>query len=133
MTFLSGLDFQGLLELINVVLASGIVIVSFCDGGQRAVNEDIDYRVYQNLMTPDSQAAGYVGSWTRPISRAMSDGHGDVTVREPRREMQPTDICGVMADTRPECSHSEQSVRHLGRALRIWMGRSGWRGPAGDR
>jgi hypothetical protein len=29
MTFLSGLDFQGLLELINVVLASGIVIVSF--------------------------------------------------------------------------------------------------------
>ena len=40
---------------------SGGVVVSFCDGHQQFVSEDIDYRVYQHLMTPDSKAAGVAG------------------------------------------------------------------------
>ena len=40
---------------------SGGVIVSFCDGHQYFLREDIDYRVYQHLMTPDSAAAGVPG------------------------------------------------------------------------
>ena len=39
----------------------GGVIVSFCDGHQYFLREDIDYRVYQHLMTPDSAAAGVAG------------------------------------------------------------------------
>ena len=47
----------------NVALArpssfhSGGVIASFCDGHQYFLREDIDYGVYQHLMTPDSYLA----------------------------------------------------------------------------
>ncbi len=37
------------------------VVVIFCDGYGRFLSEDIDYRVYQHLMTPDSRAAGVPG------------------------------------------------------------------------
>ncbi len=37
------------------------VVVIFCDGHGRFLSEDIDYRVYQHLMTPDSRAAGVPG------------------------------------------------------------------------
>ena len=36
-------------------------IVSFCDGHQHFLRDDIDYVVYQHLMTPDSAAAGIPG------------------------------------------------------------------------
>ena len=39
----------------------GGVMASFCDGHQLFLREDIDYRVYQHLMTPDSAAAGVAG------------------------------------------------------------------------
>jgi len=39
----------------------GRVVVSFCDGHQQFLNEDIDYRVYQHLMTPDSNEAAVEG------------------------------------------------------------------------
>ena len=39
----------------------GLVIATFCDGHVRALDEGIDYRVYQHLMTPDSAAAGVSG------------------------------------------------------------------------
>ena len=35
--------------------------VVFCSGAARFLDEDIDYRVYQHLMTPDSAAAGIPG------------------------------------------------------------------------
>jgi prepilin-type N-terminal cleavage/methylation domain-containing protein len=39
------------------------VVVSFCDGHQEFLRDDIDYQVYQHLMTPDSQAAGVAGTF----------------------------------------------------------------------
>ena len=36
----------------------GIVVVSFCDGHQQQLRDDIDYKVYQQLMAPDDKAAG---------------------------------------------------------------------------
>lgn len=39
----------------------GGVVVSFCDGHVEFLREDIDYRVYQHLMTPDSVGAGVPG------------------------------------------------------------------------
>lgn len=36
----------------------GGVVASFCDGHQQFVREDIDYLVYQHIMTPDSSKAG---------------------------------------------------------------------------
>ena len=38
------------------------VIVAFCDGHTQFLLDNIDYRVYQHLMTPDSRAAGLAGS-----------------------------------------------------------------------
>jgi prepilin-type N-terminal cleavage/methylation domain-containing protein/prepilin-type processing-associated H-X9-DG protein len=43
-------------------LHSGGVVVSFCDGHQQFVREDIGYHVYQHLMTPDSRAANVSGT-----------------------------------------------------------------------
>ena len=43
-------------------LHSGGVVVSFCDGRQYFLREDIDYGVYQHLMTPDSRTAGISGT-----------------------------------------------------------------------
>jgi len=43
-------------------LHSGGVVVSFCDGHQDFLREDINYAVYQHLMTPDSNAAGISGT-----------------------------------------------------------------------
>jgi len=40
--------------------------VSFCDGHQYFLREDIDYEVYQHLMTPDSDGAG--------LSRVLEEG-----------------------------------------------------------
>jgi hypothetical protein len=42
---------------------TGGVIVSYCDGRQVFLREDIDYNVYQHLMTPDSKGAGVVGEF----------------------------------------------------------------------
>ncbi len=39
----------------------GIVVVSFCDGSVRMLNEQIDYSVFQHLMTPDGKKAGLEG------------------------------------------------------------------------
>ena len=39
----------------------GGVIAAFCDGHVQFVREDIDYRVYQQLMTPNSEEAGLPG------------------------------------------------------------------------
>ena len=39
----------------------GGAVVSFCDGSQQFLRDDIDYTVYQHLMTPDSAAAGIAG------------------------------------------------------------------------
>ena len=39
------------------------VVVSFRDGHQEFLREDIDYNVYQHLMTPDSKAAGVPGEF----------------------------------------------------------------------
>ncbi len=39
----------------------GGVIASFCDGHQSFLRDSINYRVYQHLMTPDSQRAGITG------------------------------------------------------------------------
>lgn len=36
----------------------GGAVVSFCDGHQEFLREDIDYQIYQHLMTPDGRAAG---------------------------------------------------------------------------
>ena len=33
-------------------------MVSFCDGRQQFLSEEIDYLTYQHLMTPNSEAAG---------------------------------------------------------------------------
>lgn len=40
---------------------AGGVVVSFCDGHQVFVSEQVDYQVYQHLMTPDSAKAGLPG------------------------------------------------------------------------
>jgi hypothetical protein len=40
---------------------SDAVIVTFCDCHIAVLREDIDYTVYQHLMTPDSKAAGIEG------------------------------------------------------------------------
>jgi prepilin-type processing-associated H-X9-DG protein len=40
---------------------SGGAVVSFCDGHQKFLRDNIDYVVYQHLMTPDSAAAGIAG------------------------------------------------------------------------
>ena len=42
-------------------LHPGGVVVSFCDGHLFFLSEDIDYQVYQHLMTPDSAKAGVPG------------------------------------------------------------------------
>ena len=39
----------------------GGVVMSFCDGHQEFIREDIDYNVYVHLMTPDSRLAGLTG------------------------------------------------------------------------
>ncbi|MEN6497123.1 MAG: DUF1559 domain-containing protein [Thermoguttaceae bacterium] len=39
------------------------VVVSFCDGHQEFLRDDIDYQVYQHLMTPDSKAAGVTATF----------------------------------------------------------------------
>ena len=39
-----------------------VVVVSFCDTHCLVLREDIDYTVYQHLMTPDSKAAGIEGT-----------------------------------------------------------------------
>jgi len=39
-----------------------IVIVTFCDTHSKILREDVDYTVYQHLMTPDSKAAGIHGT-----------------------------------------------------------------------
>ena len=39
----------------------GGVVASFCDGHQQFLSEDIEYVVYQHLMTPDSAKAGVPG------------------------------------------------------------------------
>lgn len=36
----------------------GGVVVSFCDGHQLFLRQDIDYHVYRHMMTPDSRRAG---------------------------------------------------------------------------
>jgi prepilin-type processing-associated H-X9-DG protein len=41
----------------------GGVIATFCDGHLQFLRENIDYQVYQHLMTPDSQAAGVTGTF----------------------------------------------------------------------
>jgi prepilin-type N-terminal cleavage/methylation domain-containing protein/prepilin-type processing-associated H-X9-DG protein len=41
----------------------GGVIATFCDGHLQFLGDDIDYQVYQHLMTPDSQAAGVTGTF----------------------------------------------------------------------
>ena len=41
----------------------GGVVASFCDGHQQFISQDIDYRVYEQLMTPDSKAAGIPGGF----------------------------------------------------------------------
>jgi hypothetical protein len=38
---------------------SGMFIAAFCEGNAREVRQDIDYKVYQQLMTPDGQKAAY--------------------------------------------------------------------------
>jgi prepilin-type N-terminal cleavage/methylation domain-containing protein/prepilin-type processing-associated H-X9-DG protein len=39
----------------------GGIMVTFCDGHAQFLHDDIDYRVYQHLMTPDSSRAGVPG------------------------------------------------------------------------
>lgn len=39
----------------------GGVVVAFCDGHVTFLNDDVHYRVYQHLMTPDSREAGIPG------------------------------------------------------------------------
>lgn len=39
-------------------LHPGGVVASFCDGHSQFIREDMDYLVYQHLMTPDGKAAG---------------------------------------------------------------------------
>ena len=39
----------------------GGAVATFCDGHAQFLREDIDYQVYQHLMTPDSKAAGVPG------------------------------------------------------------------------
>jgi hypothetical protein len=36
----------------------GIIISSFCDGHQQQLRDNIDYKLYQQLMAPDDKAAG---------------------------------------------------------------------------
>jgi prepilin-type processing-associated H-X9-DG protein len=35
-------------------------VAAFCDGHLRFLSEEIDYAIYQHLMTPDSRGAGLV-------------------------------------------------------------------------
>ena len=39
----------------------GVAIVSYCDGHVAALSQQIDYGIYQRLMTPDDKAAGLRG------------------------------------------------------------------------
>jgi prepilin-type N-terminal cleavage/methylation domain-containing protein/prepilin-type processing-associated H-X9-DG protein len=49
----------------------GMSIVSFCDGHQHLLREDIDYNVYKHLMTPDSlTASGTDNTITGVLSQA---------------------------------------------------------------
>jgi len=40
---------------------SGGVVASFCDGHLQFLSEDVDYGVFQHLMTPDGKGAGLSG------------------------------------------------------------------------
>jgi prepilin-type N-terminal cleavage/methylation domain-containing protein/prepilin-type processing-associated H-X9-DG protein len=51
---------------------SGVVNMTFCDGHQKTISEDIDYRVYKQLMTPYGGNTGINGSATPVV------GSGDV-------------------------------------------------------
>jgi hypothetical protein len=37
---------------------AGGILATFCDGHTQFLSEEIDYTVYQHLMTPDDKAAG---------------------------------------------------------------------------
>jgi hypothetical protein len=37
-------------------------IAAFCEGNAREIRQDIDFRVYQQLMTPDGMKAAYANS-----------------------------------------------------------------------
>jgi len=39
----------------------GVIVVGFCDGHVTPISEDINYTVYQHMMTPDGKAAGLIG------------------------------------------------------------------------
>jgi prepilin-type processing-associated H-X9-DG protein len=39
------------------------VVVSFCDGRQEFLRDDINYNTFQHLMTPDSNMSGITGTF----------------------------------------------------------------------
>ncbi len=39
----------------------GVVVATFCDGHTQVLRDNIDYKVYQHLMTPDGKKAGLTG------------------------------------------------------------------------
>jgi prepilin-type N-terminal cleavage/methylation domain-containing protein len=48
-----------------------LFIAAFCEGNARTVREDIEFKVYQQLMTPNGLKAAYADSPTSPIEKQL--------------------------------------------------------------
>jgi prepilin-type N-terminal cleavage/methylation domain-containing protein len=52
-----------------------VFIVAFCEGNTREVRENIDYRVYQALMTPNGQKAALYDAPNAPLEPTVRDNN----------------------------------------------------------
>jgi prepilin-type N-terminal cleavage/methylation domain-containing protein len=53
-----------------------VFMAAFCEGNTREINNDIDYRVYQQLMTPNGLKTAYAGKNGDPIEANFTAGQG---------------------------------------------------------
>lgn len=49
----------------------GVFVVAFCGGNTREINQDIDYAVYQQLMTPDGAKAAPANAPNQPYETTL--------------------------------------------------------------
>jgi prepilin-type N-terminal cleavage/methylation domain-containing protein len=52
----------------------GILIVSFCDGHQKPIRNDIDYHVFRHLMTPNGAALTRPNGAACPLEGVLNEG-----------------------------------------------------------
>jgi hypothetical protein len=57
-----------------------VFIVAFCGGNTKEISESIDYKVYQQLMTPNGQKAALAEEPTMLIERDLLSGNDSFMV-----------------------------------------------------